>query len=70
MSKRDSYAVRISGLGEGDHDFSFELEQQFFGLFEHSEIENGNVLAEVILEKKPGVMALHFSLSGRGRSDM
>ena len=64
MSKRDSYAVRISGLGEGDHDFSFELDRKFFVLFEQSEISNGNVHAEVILEKKPGVFSLHFSLEG------
>ena len=64
MSRREPYAVRISGLGEGDHDFSFELDQQFFASFEHPEIENGNVLALVILEKKAGVMALHFSLTG------
>lgn len=64
VSKRDSYAVRIAGLGEGDHDFSFELDRQFFVLFEHPEISNGNVLAEVILEKKPGVFALHFRLKG------
>ncbi len=65
MSKRDSYAVRISGLGEGDHDFSFELDRKFFVLFEQSEISNGNVHAEVILEKKPGVFSLHFSLKGK-----
>ena len=65
MSKRDSYAVRISGLGEGDHDFSFELDSKFFVLFEQSEISNGNVQAEVILEKKPGVFSLHFSLKGK-----
>ena len=65
MSKRDSYAVRISGLGEGDHDFSFELDRKFFLLFEHSGISNGNVHAEVILEKKTGVFALHFSLEGK-----
>lgn len=64
MSKRDSYAIRISGLGEGVHDFSFELDQQFFVSFEHPEVENGNVRVKVILEKKPGVMELHFSLSG------
>ena len=64
MIKRGSYAVRISGLGEGDHDFSFELDRQFFVLFEHSEISDGNVHAEVILEKKTGVFALHFSLKG------
>jgi len=65
VSKRGSYAVRISGLGEGDHDFLFELDKKFFDSFEHSEIENGNVLVNVNLEKKPGVLALHFSLSGK-----
>ena len=65
MRKRGSYAVRISGLGEGDHNFSFELNRQFFVLFEHSEISNGNVTAEVILEKKTGVFSLHFSLEGQ-----
>ena len=64
MSKRGSFAIRISGLGEGDHDFSFELDQQFFASFEHSEAENGNVTVQIVFEKKPGVMALHFSLSG------
>ena len=64
MSKLGTYAVRISGLGEGDHGFSFELDRKFFALFEHLEIENGNVHAEVILEKKTGVFSLHFSLTG------
>ena len=64
MNKRDLYAVRISGLGEGNHDFSFELDREFFVLFEHPEIDNGNVHAEVILEKKTGVFSLHFTLEG------
>ncbi|MDF1573759.1 MAG: DUF177 domain-containing protein [Bacteroidales bacterium] len=64
MKKRGSYAVRISGLGEGDHDFSFELDRQFFGLFEHPEIDDGNVHANVRLEKKQGVLSLHFKLNG------
>jgi uncharacterized metal-binding protein YceD (DUF177 family) len=57
--------VRISGLGEGDHNFSFELNKQFFALFEHSQISEGEVLAEVVLEKKPGVFSLHFTLNGQ-----
>ena len=56
--------MRISGLGEGKHDFSFELDRTFFRSFAQSEVENGNVRAGVILEKKPGMMALHFELSG------
>ena len=64
MSKRGSYAVRISGLGDGEHDFLFELDQQFFGLFEHPDIKDGKVDAKVIFEKKAGILALHFSLTG------
>ena len=64
MSKRDLYAVRLSGLAEGDHDFSFELDHKFFASREESEIENGNVRAEVILEKKVGLLALHFHIEG------
>ena len=64
MSKRDLYAVRLSGLGEGDHDFSFELDHKFFASLEEPEIENGNVRAEVLLEKKVGLLALHFHLEG------
>ena len=64
MRKRGSYAIRISGLGEGDHDFSFELDKKFFALFEHPEIEKGVVQARVLFEKRVGMMALHFELSG------
>jgi uncharacterized protein len=64
VSKRGTYAVRISGLGEGDHNFSFELDRQFFALFEHPEVEDGKVHAEVTLEKKTGVFSLHFILEG------
>ena len=64
MSKRGTYALRISGLGEGEHDFSFELDRQFFALFEHPEIDHGNVKAEVKLVRKQGVISLHFSLKG------
>ena len=65
MKKRGLYAVRISGLGEGDHNFSFELDRAFFDLFEHSEISRGNVQADVVLEKKKNDFSLHFSLDGQ-----
>ncbi len=64
MSKRSSYAIRISGLGEGEHNFSFELDRAFFVLFEHPEIDNGKVHGEVVLEKKHGFFSLHFLLEG------
>lgn len=57
--------MRISGLGEGEHDFSFNLDREFFSSFEQSEIEHGEVYAMVILEKREGVMVLHFHLKGK-----
>ena len=56
--------MRISGLADGVHDFSFDLKQEFFASLEQPELENGDVEAQVILEKKPGVLSLHFSLNG------
>jgi uncharacterized metal-binding protein YceD (DUF177 family) len=64
VSRRGSYAVRISGLGDGEHNFSFEIEKGFFVLFEHPDITNGNIHAEVIMEKKQGVLSLHFIIKG------
>jgi uncharacterized metal-binding protein YceD (DUF177 family) len=46
------------------HDFSFELDQEFFATLERPEIEKGKLTAEVILEKKPGVLTLHFHIRG------
>lgn len=64
VQRPGKYAVRISGLGDGNHDFAFDLDGKFFSFFEQSEIGEGNVHAAVILEKKQGVMTLHFSLHG------
>ncbi len=64
MSRKGSYVIRIEGLGEGVHDFSFELNEQFFVQFEHPEVKTGNVHANVVLEKPPGVNVLHFHLTG------
>lgn len=64
MSKQGIYSVRISGLGEGDHDFTFELDKKFFDSFEQTEVSDGKLLANVILVKKHGVMELHFAIAG------
>ncbi|MGW8314530.1 MAG: YceD family protein [Bacteroidales bacterium] len=64
MSKQGKYAVRISGLGEGVHHFSFDLDDQFFASFENPELKSGRIEAGVILEKTASYMALHFDFDG------
>lgn len=65
MSKQGTYAVRISGVGEGVHHFSFELDHRFFASFADQELKNGKVKAEVMLEKTGSFMALHFTFNGK-----
>ena len=64
MSGKGTYAVRISGVGEGVHHFSFELDDLFFASFDNPDLRNGSVRAAVELEKKAGFMALHFRFTG------
>jgi uncharacterized metal-binding protein YceD (DUF177 family) len=56
--------VRISGVGEGNHRFSFDLGEEFFTSFDQPEVQNGIIRADVVLEKTMGFMALHFTLEG------
>lgn len=64
MSKQGKYAVRISGVGEGVHHFSFELDQKFFASFDNPELTNGMVRAGVTLEKASTHICLHFTFDG------
>lgn len=64
MRKQGTYAVRISGVGEGEHHFSFELDHRFFASFGDQELHNGRVEAMVILEKTSSFMAIHFTFRG------
>lgn len=64
VSKRGEYALPISGLGEGEHHFSFDLNQEFFASFNDPDVQNGIIQAGLILEKKPDFMAIHFTFKG------
>jgi len=64
VSRCGSYIVRFSGLSEGEHDYSFELDKKFFASFEQTEIEQGKVHAALVLEKEAGIMVLHIHLKG------
>jgi len=56
--------VRISGLSEGEHDFSFHLGEQFFTSFEGSEINRGELKARVIMDNRAGALTFRFHLEG------
>jgi DUF177 domain-containing protein len=58
------YDVEFGGLGMGGHCFDFEVNKEFFTLFEYSEITEGNIKVSLKLLKNEGLMVMEFDLQG------
>lgn len=59
-----AYSLPIQGLKTGMHHFKFEVDSAFFARYEDSPVQDGNVLFELDLDKRPDMMLLEFSLEG------
>jgi uncharacterized protein len=62
-----TYTIPLSGLKEGRHLFDFEINNEFFELFEESEIKEGSLIANIVLDKRPTHLDLLTSISGSVR---
>jgi len=60
----NQYIIPFTGLKDGDHKFTFVFENEFFDDHEVLEAHNGKIYAEVVLNKKPGLLTLKVCLSG------
>jgi uncharacterized metal-binding protein YceD (DUF177 family) len=58
------FTIPLSGLKEGGHSYNFEIVDEFFELFEGSEITSGDLNAVVELDKRSTHMDLRFSIKG------
>lgn len=52
------------GLKEGKHEFQFNIDKDFFQVFEASPISEGDVLIKLIFEKNSSFFELHFEVDG------
>jgi len=65
MGKRKSgFTIRLSGVGDGQHKYDFELDQKFFDGFDHPDLNGGKVKAEVLFDKTGEIRKLQFNLTG------
>lgn len=62
MSQR--YTIPVSGMKEGRHTFDFEIDNRFFEKFEESEIKEGSLEADVVIEKRSTHMDMAISIRG------
>lgn len=64
MKSNRQFVIPFKGLKVGKHDFVFEIGNKFFDDFEGSEISNGTLQVQVILEKRPSMLEFDFILKG------
>lgn len=64
MDKLKKYDIPFLGLKEGEHEFEFYADGEFFESFETSEVSEGKVKITILLEKSIRLMILNFTIQG------
>ncbi|MBE0666560.1 MAG: DUF177 domain-containing protein, partial [Bacteroidales bacterium] len=58
------YSIPLAGLKEGRYTYEFSIGNDFFEPFEESEIRRGELIAEVVLDKRSSHLELLIKISG------
>ena len=64
MKHNQKYIIPFKGLQDGKHIFSFNLDKEFFELFEVEEINKVALICEIQLVKKNSYLEIEFSIKG------
>ena len=64
MRKRD-FDIVFSSLALGEHDFTFELNDEFFDFFEYSDHKQLDAVVTILLNKHNTFLELDFKLKGK-----
>ena len=64
MKHLKSYIIQFSGLSFGKHEFTFDIDKRFFDSYEYSIVKDGNLTAEVVLDRQPTMMLVDFHIKG------
>ncbi len=58
------FNIAFAGLKQGQHEFSFELNNEFFESFGYDEFNAANVTVDLVLDKRSTLMDLHLEGGG------
>lgn len=58
------YRFAYKGLGNGIHNFDFEIDSTFFSKFEKSRIKGGNFTVDVEMDKRDTMFVFQFDING------
>lgn len=66
MDKLKNYDIEFSGLKVGKHEFSFEVDEAFFQMFDaEQEFEKINITVEVLLDKHSTFLEFFIRILGK-----
>lgn len=58
------YDIKFSGLNFGEHEYDYQIDNQFFEIFDEEEPLNANLKLKLILEKQEKMLVLKFNIKG------
>lgn len=64
VERLSTYNIEFKGLGEGKHEFDYQVGKPFFELFENRLVEEGDVQVKVVLDKHSSFLELHLKFGG------
>ena len=64
MSQNDDMTVRFSGLKPGVYTYNYTLTDEFFEEWKNDEIEGGNVVFDVVMERMEHMLMFTFRMKG------
>ena len=64
MRKLKDFTIPFVGLKQGNHQFEYEIDNEFFEHFEYDEFNSANIRIDLLLEKKSTMLELTFKASG------
>ena len=69
MAKRKAFEIAFVSLKPGLHEFSYEIDEDFFPENIEREFDNCHALVKLQLDKKSSFMLLKFEIGGRANVD-
>jgi uncharacterized protein len=64
VARKSEYNIGFTGLTDGKHQFTFEIENKFFEQLGYTEFKKAKLHVQLELEKKPNMMIADFAIDG------
>ena len=64
MSLLHTFDINFVGLNNGVNDFSYQIDEQFFELYEYSLVKKGDLAVKLTFDKNDNFFTLEFDIEG------